>query len=85
LAAFFGLPGPVPPGFDSRRNVLSLAERRKGYLIATRVANMAPRVRGRLRNKVSTARNISITFFFVIALRMRVIVRADASNRPIFR
>jgi hypothetical protein len=39
-------------GHDHRRHVLSKAECRKGYLIATRLAKMPSRTRAWLRNKI---------------------------------
>jgi hypothetical protein len=46
-------PGWFQKGHDPRRHVFSKAEMRKGYLIATRLANMPSRVRCWLRRKIT--------------------------------
>jgi hypothetical protein len=46
-------PGWFKPGDDPRRHVLSKAECRKGYEIATRLAKMPSRVRCWLRRKIT--------------------------------
>ena len=44
---------PFAKGFDPRRHVLSKAECRKGYLIATQLRPMPSRLRAWLRKKIT--------------------------------
>jgi hypothetical protein len=46
--------GRFLPGPDPDRHAFSQAERRKGYLLATRFYRMPSRVRAWLRNKIRT-------------------------------
>jgi hypothetical protein len=43
---------PFAKGFDARRHILTTENRRKGFLMATRVAKMSSRVRVWLRWKI---------------------------------
>jgi hypothetical protein len=45
-------PGWFKKGYDPRRHVLSKAEKRKGYWVATQFAKMPSRLRAWLRKKI---------------------------------
>lgn len=46
-------PGWFKKGYDPRRHILSRAERRKGYKLATQCVKMPSQVRAWLRKKIT--------------------------------